>query len=508
MRFLMARSTLALKLMSTVISHLAKATEILDEERLPENRRVGARFPNFFVPDRGWDPMRKDASDRESVHGYVEGVRGVLNDPRLQGAIERAAAQLPPGEGSAHDRIRGLLAVDLDAQASSGGEPVGLPYLSRSPFVSLLQSHVEEARGDEGLDPSHPESLWSKIVRAVEREFHIDAGTFTPGDVDWYVFIAKGVLERLAQGNHPFNPAPAEWDALTDDARLVVVGDWGTGLPRARDVATHMRAHVADALAEGRQVHVIHLGDVYYSGLESEDRRRFLDLWPVTPQQAGAVKSWSLNGNHDMYSGGFGYFTTLLGDARFSAQRSPDGKASSFFRLRSPSWDLVGLDTAWDDNVVSTGRVAVLKDPQAEYVSRVAADSDRKMVLFSHHQLVSIYDVCDLGTTLGNKLASTLKAERVKAWWWGHEHRAITYAAANGVHYPRCLGNGGVPVLPDPDPPAGGHPSLTWHSSRTVREDGQDRTRFGFAMLDLHPDRIYAQYIDDDGVVAHTDAII
>ena len=51
-----------------------------------------------------------------------------------------------------------------------------------------------------------------------------------------------------------------------------------------------------------------------------------LDLWPVTADQAGAgVTSWSLNGNHDMYSGGFGYFQTLLADPRFAAQRSPDG---------------------------------------------------------------------------------------------------------------------------------------------------------------------------------------
>jgi hypothetical protein len=62
-------------------------------------------------------------------------------------------------------------------------------------------------------------------------------------------------------------------------------------------------------------------------------------------------------------------------------------------------------------------------------------------------------------------------------------------------------------VLPDPEPPAGSSPAITWHSTRTVREDGQDRTRFGFATLDLHPGRIEAAYIDDDGYTAHTETI-
>jgi hypothetical protein len=119
-------------------------------------------------------------------------------------------------------------------------------------------------------------------------DLRIAPGSFTPGDPDWYVFIAQGVLERLAQGNAPFNASAAEYDDVAKDARLVVVGDWGTGLPRARDVAALMQERIADVVTGGRQVHVLHLGDVYYSGLETEDRRRFLELWPVTQEQADA----------------------------------------------------------------------------------------------------------------------------------------------------------------------------------------------------------------------------
>ena len=452
--------------------------------------------------------MRRDASNKTDVRTYVGQVRDTLGDSRLQDVIERAAAQVP-GDQAPRDQIAALLSPDIASTVSSGGGPQGVPYLSRAPLVSMVQTHLEEAlRAAGDPDPGEPAGLWSRLVHAVERALHLAPDSFTPEDPDWCFLIARGVLERLAQGNAPFNPVPAEYDTVTEDARLVVVGDWGTGLPRARDVAALMQERIGEALAGGRQVHVLHLGDVYYSGLEPEDQRRFLGLWPVTQAQADAgVTSWSLNGNHDMYSGGFGYFRTLLGDPRFSQQRSPDGKPTSFFRLRSPSWDFVGLDTSWDTDVISAGQVGVLQDPQGSYVAGVAGQSSRRLVLFSHHQLVSVYDRSDLGSTLTAKLAPVLTGNRVTAWWWGHEHRAITYEAAAGIRYPRCLGNGGVPVLPDADPPAGSKPAITWHSSRSVREDGQQRTRFGFAVLDLHPDRIEVAYVDDDGHTPHAETI-
>ena len=452
--------------------------------------------------------MRSDTSDRDYIQAQAGQLRQVLGDPRLQDVIQRAAAQVP-GTGTPQDKIAALLSGDAASLASSGGQAAEVPYLSRAPVVSMMQSQLEESLDAAGIpDRGRPATWWSRLIRAAERLLRIAPGTFTPDDPDWYITIAQGVLERLAAGNAPFNPLPAEYDELADDARLVVVGDWGTGLPRAIDVANFMRQAIDEALGQGRQVHVLHLGDVYYSGFEMEDRRRFLDLWPVTAQQAaGGVTSWSLNGNHDMYSGGFGYFGTLLGDPRFRAQRSPDGKPTSFFRLRSPSWDFVGIDTAWDTDVTSDGQVAVLQDPQARYVAGVAEGSPRKLVLFSHHQLVSVYDQGDLGPTLGTKLAPVLRGDRVTAWWWGHEHRAITYGAAGGVRFPRCLGNGGVPIRPDPAPPSGRTPPITWRSTRTVREDGQKWNRFGFALLDLQPDRIDVTYIDDDGFTAHTETV-
>jgi hypothetical protein len=210
-----------------------------------------------------------------------------------------------------------------------------------------------------------------------------------------------------------------------------------------------MAEEVADALAHGREAHVIHLGDVSYSGLPSEIRQHVLACWPVTPEQARAgVTSWSLNGNHDMYSGGFGYFETLLGDPRFAYQHFRPTARRPALPARRAIVDFVGLDTSWDTDVMSKGASGVLEDPQAGFVAEIARETPgRKLVLLSHHQLMSAYERDDLGPVLPAKLGPVLDSGRVAAWWWGHEHRCMGFEAAHGVRFPRCPGHGGVPVL-------------------------------------------------------------
>jgi hypothetical protein len=449
----------------------------------------------------------QQAYDRDSVGRYVEAVRQVLNSDRLSQASQNAAQQIP-GEGDPAAKISAALPPVSAAEPSSGGKQgVQVPYLSRNPVVSLVQSSIEagmHARGAVDTSPVH-RNFWQTIVHTVEALLH--PGNFSPDDPEWVTEIADSMLEHLAKGNHPFNPRPAE-HAISDSARLVVVGDWGTGLPRAQAVARYMAEEVAAALKEGRQAHVIHLGDVYYSGLPTEVQRHVLAYWPVTSEQAkSGVTSWSLNGNHDMYSGGFGYFDTLLGDPRFAAQHSPDGAATSFFRLTSPSWDFVALDTSWDPDVLSMGAIGVLQDPQANFAESVAAASGRKLVLLSHHQLVTSYDPADLGPQLPGKLAPVLKDKRVTAWWWGHEHRCMGFKPATGVEFPRCLGHGGVPVL---QPHAQDAPIPTpgeWEMRGFLESGGDHWARFGFAVLDLDGGRIAVRYRDDTGAEVHSEVV-
>ncbi len=88
--------------------------------------------------------MRRDASDKNAVRAHLERIRESLDDPRLQDVMRCAAAQVA-GADPPREKISALLSPDIDSMASSGGEPEGVPYLSRAPLVSLVQSHIEEA---------------------------------------------------------------------------------------------------------------------------------------------------------------------------------------------------------------------------------------------------------------------------------------------------------------------------------------------------------------------------
>jgi hypothetical protein len=175
----------------------------------------------------------------------------------------------------------------------------------------------------------------------------------------------------------------------------------------------------------GRFDLLLHLGDVYYTGEPQEVQSRLLDVWPRRPEAI----SRSLNGNHDMYSGGYGYFDLLL--PRF-------GQASSYFAMQNRSWTLIFLDTAYKDN--DLGR------KQVKWVDKVVDRAGgRKIVLFSHHPLFSNYK--KPGKRLAAALSELLEARRITAWYWGHEHHCVVYDRHPEFGlFARCLGNGGMPA--------------------------------------------------------------
>src|SRR3984885_6993363 len=251
--------------------------------RTPEARRSARFAGRSRVGDAH---MIEQAYDRDSVRQYVEAVRGALGSDQLRQATTAAAPAIPGG-GDPQAKVSAALPVPATAAPSSGGaEDAVVPYLSRDPAVSLVQSALTAALREQGATTDRTpvdRSRWSTIAGTAEALMH--PGNFSPDDPDWVTKIAKSMLDHLAKGNHPFNPRPAE-RAISDSARLIVVGDWGTGLPRARAVAAYMAEEASDALEHGREAHVIHLGDVYYSGLPSEVQQHVLAYWPVTPEQA------------------------------------------------------------------------------------------------------------------------------------------------------------------------------------------------------------------------------
>ena len=223
---------------------------------------------------------------------------------------------------------------------------------------------------------------------------------------------------KKAEPHRIERPKDAIPEPLPDEARVALFGDWGTGMYGAPVIAETISA-------DGAFDVVMHLGDVYYAGTEKEMRARFLDVWPKLDD---AVTSRALNSNHEMYSGGYGYFDVALPAC---------GQPSSYFALQNDYWTLIALDSAYVDHD--------LDDEQMRWVNEVIGNAgDRRIVLLSHHQLFSRLE--SQGPKLARHLATLLTTQRVFAWYWGHEHRCVVYDKhpACGL-YGRCIGHGGIP---------------------------------------------------------------
>jgi hypothetical protein len=434
-------------------------------------------------------------------------------DGRFRAAIAAVAdvqKQGPTGQPDAGDGgtgRRGQEAPSLDEQS----------FFSRDPVMSLLQSALDELieeqkkglinvesqtgaggrRGGTSLPAVTDRSIGVPGLRVADGRRLL--GPFEQTDIRWVASVGLAKALSLFRDRHPFNDRPADPVRLAEKSRIVMVGDWGSGLPRAQRVADHMRTHIARGLEEGRQVHALHLGDVYYSGFEREYRNRFLRYWPVDPTQADTVYSWSVNGNHDMYSGGHGYFKTLLTDPRFACQQQ-----SSWFTIENDHWRIVGLDTSWDEEGIHDPREERgLTAPQPAQLQAWANEDDRPFMLLSHHQLFSGWE--KPGPYLRNTLKPLLDAGRIRAWFWGHEHKCVVHQPFEGVQYGRCVGHGGVPVYAV-GAPENAEPQIEWVEQRAIDGFVERWALFGFAVLDFDGPHVTVSYIDEFGQLAHQEA--
>lgn len=461
--------------------------------------------------------MIRDTADEVFLRGLLSSVRAVMTDG--DGEVGAGGPDpVPPGlEASslsiddAVAMVEETIAQALPSTMRSTGrvrardEAQAEPYLPHAPVAALLQSALEQYVDDHRPELARASAPGARAGGRVpiftERRLLNPGGgpqgsrlvgSFQPADVRW---IASALWHgiRAWSSKHPFNDTPAQV-ALGERARLVVVGDWGSGLPRAQLVADQMRVHLEAAEREGVEAHAVHLGDVYYSGLPREYEHRFLAPWPVHPGEQDRFRSWCLNANHDMYSGGYGYFDHLLADDRFARQAG-----SSWFTIGNEKWCIVGLDTAWDEDGLHDDRSnRGLYGGQADLVNRLAADAGPRLVLLSHHPLFSGADTDEY---LRAKLAPALDAGAVHAWFWGHEHVAEAYEAREGVAHPVCVGHGGVPVYAVPWSKVGR--GILWRENGHILEGLQPWALFGFAVLDFAGATLKVRYFNERGALSY-----
>jgi hypothetical protein len=247
---------------------------------------------------------------------------------------------------------------------------------------------------------------------------------FDSHDVAGWVFKFLPAWLKGRFTKQPFVTPGDGVSAIGDTARIAVLGDWGTGLYGAPVCAATIEgtAPAYDA--------VMHLGDTYYAGTATEVANRLLAAWP----RVDGASNWSLNANHEMYSGGEGYFGETLKDPRFKQK-------SSCFAFQNQHFLFLGLDTAYEDEDLSADQLAWIG-------RRVSEAGARKLVLFTHHQPFSQFETA--GPRIGQKLGPLLATKRVFAWYWGHEHRCVVFDRHDGWGvWGRCIGHSGYPAFRD-----------------------------------------------------------
>jgi hypothetical protein len=417
-------------------------------------------------------------------------IEQVLDPAFLKSRLQEVRKE---GTGRISDQRYEEMFAELDrAQASPavGANPSqgGQAYLPRSAAVSMLQSTITDcltSRVEQLFEPMPPghHSFGEFILRETEvfRQFG-------PCDAGWAEsVISKGIA--AIEGKSGFLDGQAPDVMIADNVRLVVVGDWGTGLAGAQAVGREMAAKVAEAKERGREVHVLHLGDVYYSGWKEEYKARFMPYWPVRSTAEG-VGSWALNGNHDMYSGGKGYFGFLLKDPLFAGHRG-----SSYFCLQNSHWQLLGLDSSYVDSD--------LAGSQGQWVADKQRASKLKTMLLTHHQPFSDFVAVD--PPMLKKLSPAFDVRPIDAWLWGHEHLCCVYDPnpEDYLRFGSCIGHGGVPVLLDnenenDDDDRKRYP-LAWRATNAETRDEHRWQLFGYAVLDFDGPGIDVAYYDQLG---------
>ncbi|MBV9734754.1 MAG: metallophosphoesterase [Acidisphaera sp.] len=230
---------------------------------------------------------------------------------------------------------------------------------------------------------------------------------------------------------------------------MAIIGDWGTGEARAQALLRAVAQHRPDVL--------IHLGDIYYSCDMREADAFFRNVTAAFPP--GSAQVFTLCGNHDMYGGGVPYYALL----------DRIGQPASFFCLRNASWQILAMDTGYNDfDPFQGGTAATWVQDGTDAHGRPAADQyselewhehkfatagSRRTVLLSHHPLFTRNSPIS-GSVCNERLQAQIRQwlPQVALWLWGHEHSQVVYTTFSGVTRGRCLGASAIPV-PGTDTP-------------------------------------------------------
>jgi hypothetical protein len=301
----------------------------------------------------------------------------------------------------------------------------------------------------------------------------------------WSECVTTYLAYKASGGDLPYHTNMNPVFDLGLKSNIAIVGDWGTG----DEVAINLLQQVTSLNPEV----LIHLGDVYYAGTQREEEANFLDV--CSHVLGNDVLLLSLCGNHDMYSGGNGYYWLV----------DHIGQHASYFCLQNDAWQFLAMDTGHNDNDPRTigGNMTSLitVDGWSEadwHLEKIQQRGKRRTVLLSHHQLFSPFGaVGNVGAqqyAYNPRLFANFQSvlSKIDWWFWGHEHTLAVFDPYMGLKRGRCVGASAVPVFTDQWKYANADglktyqnaPLPTWSPNAVLGDNGTDYAH-GFAIMTL-----------------------
>jgi hypothetical protein len=382
---------------------------------------------------------------------------------------------------------------------------------------STPTTNLRTQRSVKDLDVNQRSAILSQLHKATEAAAppnYPPESMFSPSA--WGRWI-RNYLAYVFRKKHDFHsctasPTLAMYDLLDENdsankVRVSLAGDWGTGTGEAESVA--------DCIRQFNSHFTIHLGDVYYVGDPQSVNENCLGIknpsnnydpvqWPL-----GSKGSFSLNGNHEMYANGIGYFDVLLPRLGLrDATGGMLGQQTSFFCLQNQYWRIIAIDTGFNsigvpilshipfiNDIPGVGGNCRLRDELINWITGVVKpDQDQRgLIIISHHQNYSAFQ------NQYKKPAQQMWDARIRRsvlWFWGHEHRLAgydLYGTGDLKSFGRCIGHGGMPV--DRGGPAHAPVPIFYDNRLSNNTFGVN----GFVNLTFAGPTLAAEYNDLDG---------
>jgi hypothetical protein len=315
-------------------------------------------------------------------------------------------------------------------------------------------------------------------------------GKYQQLDIGWVE--AAGIwLEHFILGVQKFPAGQPDIIPMPDSVSFVIAGDWGTGdFDPSPSPAIKVKNQIAQLAPQPD--YTIHLGDVYYAGTNSEEKNNLVSLWP-----GGTAGSFTLNSNHEMYSGAKPYFTEALANIKFTQQ-----KGHSFFALENTNWIVVGLDSAYfasEDGAYLDGDLGTAEQGAGDQLAflKNVASRGKKVIVLTHHN--GLQEDGSATTNLWNQVMAAFPAGTAPAYWyWGHVHAGIAYVTQqNGVQC-RCTGHGALPWGLATE--LQNNPNVTWFETRNANDPSDPlRVLNGFTKISLNGASLDEVFLDENG---------